>query len=299
MRLSDYRSLETEQLTDLLFMAEDRLEAGAIAEMARRDEMLPILIQVVTTKHNWLSELPAWWAVVHATYSLGLRGGEEAAPPLLAALRWSDAYDCDWVTEVLPSIFGRLGPPAIPGLTSVVRDSAAGWSVRDVAMKGLAAISLSHTDSAEHVFRIIGERFMDEGEERSVRQLAGLILLDFRRADYRLAMIHFAKESPLVSDMDLWYIPGLNSEEVEWAFRGGEPELWHYTDDWMRFYDPAEIQRRQKRWMRERMGYGRGGRDQQQPSGGGGRVLPLWDPSPGGAPPESPPDSDPDTSGKS
>ncbi len=296
MRLTDYRNMDADQLAELLFIAEDRLELACVQEMARREEMLPILSQVVTTKHNWLSELPAWWAVVHSTYILGMRGGEEAVMPLLAALRWSDAFDCDWVTEVLPAIFGRLGPAAIPGLTAVIRDPSAGWAVRDVAMKGLAAMSLSWPESTEHVFRLIGERFMDEGEEPSVRHLAGHILLDFRRADYRLALVKYAKDQALVSEFDYWYNPGLNSDEVEWAFRGGEPELWHYTDDWMRFYEPAEIQRRQKRWMRERLGAGRLPRDRQQP-GGGGRVLPLWDRNPDQGTAEPPAKPEPDNPG--
>lgn len=293
MRPVDYRSMDDEQLMDMLYVAEDRLPRVAAEEIAGRDSFLLFLSQAVMEKHSWLAELPSWWAVVHATYLLGHRGGEEVVMPLLTALRWADAYDCDWVTEVLPSICGQVGPAMIPGLTAVARDPAAGWSARDLALKGLGAISLSHPDSGQHVFTIIGQRFMDEGEDRTVRQLAGNILLDFRRADYRLALSKFAREDWAARDLDAWYPGSFDPEEVEWCFRQNETEVWHYQEDWMRFYEPSEIQRRQKRWQREKLGMGRSSRERQPPAGGG-RVLPLWgepgDPDTSGSPPNRDPE---------
>jgi hypothetical protein len=259
-------------LADLLYTKEDRLPRDVAAEIARRPTMVAFLGQILTDKQSWLAELPEWWAVVHASYILGLRGGEEAVQPLLSALRWADAFDCDWVGEVLPSILGVLGPPAIAGLTAVTRDITAGWSARDIAMQGLAAISLRHPESAAHVFHIIGERFMDEGEDRLVRQLAGRILLDFRCQNYRLALLKFAREEAGLYDTGAWYNDGFSPEEVEWAFHQSEPEPWHYQEDWMHFYEPSEIQRRQKRWAREHLSRAPGGRERVL-GVGGGRVL--------------------------
>lgn len=271
-----YAAMEDEQLFELLFTVEDRMDAEAAEEIARRDGLAPYLGQLAMDKQSWLAELPEWWAVVHATYLLGHRGEEEGVLPLLAALRWSDAFDCDWVTELLPSIFGRLGSMCIPGLTAVCRDQAAGWSARDLALKSMAAISLTEPASTEHVFRIVGERFMDEGEERLLRQLSGQILLDFRRVEYRMALGKFAREEWAYHELDMFYPLGLDPEEVEAAFRyAAQPETWHYQEDWMRFYQPAEIQRRQKRWARERISQNHPGRDRMPPTGGG-RVLPLW-----------------------
>ncbi len=269
----DYTSLADEQLIEMLFWAEDRLPLEAAQEIARRDSLADYLRQVVTDKPNWLTELPEWWAVVHATYILAMRGTDEEVSPMLSALRWADAFDCDWVTELMPSMFGDLGPIALAGLTAVARDVTAGWSVRDIALKSMAAIAFKHPDSNDHVFRIIGERFMDEEEDRVLRQLAGQILLDFRRVEYRLALLSFAREELHLRSEDAWYMAGFGPEEVEWSFRSDEPELWHYTEDWTKFYDPAEIQRRQKRWARERLG-NRKNSTFKIPSGGG-HVLPL------------------------
>lgn len=270
-----YAGLADDQLFEAIFTAEDRLPREAVEEVAFRDSLAPYLGQMVMDKQSWLADLPDWWAVVHATYALGLRGGEETVLPLVAALRWADAFDCDWVTELLPSIFGSVGPSAIPWLTAVARDQAAGWSCRDLALRSLASIGLKHESSNEHVFKIIGERFMDEGEDRLVRQMAGQVLLDFRHQGYRMALLKFSREDWAFKDMDYLYPACLDPEEVELAFKQNKPELWHYQEDWMHFYDPGEIQRRLKRWTRERLS-GVGQNRQVKPPTGGGRVLPLW-----------------------
>ncbi len=290
----DYSTLDDESLAELLYLCEDRLELAAVREAARRPSLVPILAQIVMNKQSWLAELPEWWAVVHATYILGYNAGEAVVTPLLTVLRWADAFDCDWVTELLPSIFRRVGPAMIPGLTAITRDPAAGWSARDLAMKGLAAITCDHPDSGEHVFRIIGQRFMDESEDRPVRQFAGQILLDFRRREYHMALLKFAREELALRERDIWYPAGFDPDEVDWILRQPEPELWHYQEDWMRFYEPAEIQRRQKRWARERMNTSRPGPAPKEQPAGGGRVLSFWRKGKKPDPPLAPPSNDPD-----
>lgn len=269
----NYAQLPDERLAELLYASEDRLPLEAAQEIAGRDSFLPLLCDLVMDKQSWLSDLPEWWNVVHATYILAMRGGEEAALPLLSALRWADAFDCDWVTEFMPSIMGKLGPPAIPGLTTVCQDRTAGWSARDLALKGLAATSLDHPECKDLVFGVIGQRFMDESEDRVLRQLAGQVLLDFRVQNYRMALLKFAREDWSFKDLDFCYPAGFAPEEVEWSFKRSEPEVWHYQDDWTRFYDPAEIQRRQKRWGKERIGSSQSCR---LPGGSQDRVVSIW-----------------------
>ena len=267
----DYSLMSDTELLELVFLAEDRLERPAAEEIARRRSLEGALAQIIMDKNSWVAELPEWWAVVHATYLLGFRGGARQVVPLLAALRWADAFDCDWVTELLPSIFGRIGPAAISGLKAVAADPTAGISARDLAMQSLAAVSLGAPEVEQEVFGFIGAVFMDPSEERVLRQLAGHILLDFRRQEYRMALITFAREQARIAEP--WEPPAFGPEHVEWTFRDPVPEIWHYRQDWMSFYDPGEIQRRQKRWYRDRVAKaGRGGRI----APGGGKVLPLW-----------------------
>lgn len=270
-----YANMDDEQLGEMLFFSEDRLSLEAARTIAGNEVLFPFLCQLVMDKKSWLLDLPEWWGVVHASYILALRGGGEVVLPLLSALRWSDAFDCDWVTELMPSMLGAQGPAVTPGLTAVVRDATAGWSARDLAMKGLAAITLGHPQAKEHNFRIIGERFMDEGENRIVRQLAGQILLDFRAENYRLPLLKFAREELSIQQQDNWQWTGFSPEEVEWCFHSPEPETWHYQEDWMRFYDPAEIQKRQKRWAKERLGF-RADSQQNGRVAKNGQLLSLW-----------------------
>ncbi|MBU0515510.1 MAG: SEC-C domain-containing protein [Proteobacteria bacterium] len=150
----------------------------------------------------------------------------------------------------------------------------------------MASVSINHPEYARAIFRRVGQVFMDESEDRTVRQFAGQVLLDFRRTEYRMALLKFAREEVAIKQNDAWYPLGFDAEDVEIAFHQSEPELWYYTEDWMRFYEPPEIQRRQKRWARDRLG--RVKLNDRPPGGRGeGRVL-NFDPDPGRLRPNDP-----------
>ena len=96
-----------ENLLIELFTSADQMGRASVDELIlRADELLPELKQLVMDRHAWQAAVPEWWAPVHATYILGAIGGERVVTALLSALRWSDAFDNDWVTEVLHAIFG-------------------------------------------------------------------------------------------------------------------------------------------------------------------------------------------------
>ncbi len=277
----DYNKLDDQLLSEMLLICEDRLELAAAREMAARASMTELLSAIAADKHGWLAELPEFWAPVHASFILAYHGGAEVMPPLLAALRWADAFDCDWVTEAMPSMFGSLGMLAIADLSLVANDASAGWSARGIALQGLAAVSLRCPQAKESIFGLIGNIFMDEGQDRLLRQMAGNILLDFREMSYRMALGKFAREQEGSLEAGYWQGAFFSNDDVEFAFRKLEPEILFYQDDWMRFYDPREIQRRQKRWQKERLTQTR------RPShGSGGKVLSLWKPGDGPYKPE-------------
>lgn len=95
-----YQEFSEDDLVRLLFTEEDRLPRAAVDEFLRRGErMIPFLAEIVSDQLNWTRGVPEWWAVVHATFILGAMGTESAIVPFLRALRWADAFDCDWVTE--------------------------------------------------------------------------------------------------------------------------------------------------------------------------------------------------------
>lgn len=276
MTTTNYALLDDQQLGELMIINEDRLSLDAAREIASRASMVEPLSSILRDKQSWLAELPEFWAVVHSSFILGYHGGEEVLEPLLAGLRWADAFDCDWVTESLPPIFGSLGAVAYNWLKQVADDSIAGWSARGVALQGLAAVSLRVPELKNDTFKLIGNIFMHESQDWCLRQMAGNILLDFREISYRMALAKFARENE--SERVHWHFNGFSSEDVDIAFRRTEPEIWFYQDNWMRFYDPHEIQRRQKRWQKERMTQSR----RTSFAAGNGRVISLW--KPGDAP---------------
>lgn len=250
--MSDLWTLSDDKLIDLLFTEEDRLTRLMVEEFLRRKGLVERLAEIVADPYNWNEPLPAWWAVVHAVYLLGATGTAETVLPLLRALRYAEACENDWVTEDLPSIFGKVGLPAVAGLRSVAADRTTGWLSRAIALEGLAAITLKHPEISQEVFSLIRDYFLDETEERAFRQLAGHVLLDFLRADCRAELAAFGKDEALTAGRDGSYKPAFTHEDVEEDFRRGIQELEHYTRDWLAFYRSDAITERQGRWEHDR-----------------------------------------------
>lgn len=189
--------------------------------------------------------------MVHATFLLGAIGGKEAVVPVLTALRWADAYDCDWVLEAIPSICGRLGLDALELLSMMAKDLTSGWYVRCIAMEGMAAIAHRHPEAAERVLEEIGGFLNDPDEDRYIRASAGHILLDFRMDAWRDTLMTFAQMEEARQKEGPFDTPDFVQKDVEEAFNSPGKELYFYTRDWMNFYEPEEIARRQKRWKEE------------------------------------------------
>jgi hypothetical protein len=250
--MQSFVTLSDEELIDLLFSEEDRLPMAAVEEFLRRgDRLVSELSEIVYAKNNWICDVPEWWAAVHATYLLGVIGGEAVIPPLLAALRWSDAFDCDWITEDLPSIFGKIGPAALVPLRSIAFDLTAGWGARTIAMQGMAAVTVYHPERADEVFSTIGEFFINPSDQHGTDQMAAGILLDFLRREYYRPLLDFAEEEQNQKEEDPLYPAVLSQDEVKELFERGEANIWNYTRDWLDFYDEENIRERQERWARE------------------------------------------------
>jgi hypothetical protein len=245
--------MNNEELIDLLFTEDDRLSRPAVNEIVRRaDELMPDLASITMDRLLWTAEPPDWWATVHASYVLGAIGTEEAITPLKSALRWSDAYDNEWVTEDLPSIFGHMGKVARGALETMVADRSAGWSARAIAMDGLAAVAVHHPEIEEEIVRMIAAILDDGHEEPGARRSAATILLDFRRADCEEALVAFAREEEGRFKDDGSGRGMLTIKEVEKGLAVSQRDLSFYQRDWMKFYDPKEIRVRQERWAEER-----------------------------------------------
>jgi hypothetical protein len=251
--MPDYRSLSDDELMGALFTSEDRLPREAVDEFLRRGRgLVPRLAAIVSDSFYWNEALPRWWAVIHAVYILGAIGRPETVLPLLKTLRYAEACENDWVTEELPSIFGRIGSPAIEGLRKIAGDVTSGWLVRGVALESLAAVTILHPDLKEETFRFIHACFRNENEERRLRQSAGHILIDFLRTECREDLVAFGRDEKQRREEDPSYRFAFTDDEVEKEFARGTKSLDPYMRDWLAFYDPEEIEERRKRWEEEK-----------------------------------------------
>lgn len=274
-----YHSVPDLDLVELLFTAGDELPREVVDEFLRRGtRVLPLLHDIVADKGLWMAPLPEWWAAVHATYILGATENPEVLRSLLTALRWADAFDCDWVTEDLPSMLGRLGTAGWQPLLSIVNDETAGPGARSIALASLAAISLDAPFLREEALARASALLADDtGEDLYLRQTAANVLLEFRSTLHRDLLVSFGKEEAARRDADPEYPGAFYDWEVdEFLESQGEGDMLdYYRRDWLSFYEPEEITRRQERWTREQEEETENAQDRQPPPAGRGLKAPC------------------------
>ena len=250
--MADYQNLTDDELLALLFTQEDRLPRAVMGEFIRRGErMVEPLSEIISNQYSWIKGLPEWWAVVHAVYILGAIGGKDVILPLLRGMRWAVSYDCDWVTEDLPSIFGKIGIAAIDDLHLIAKDRTSDWFTRSMPIEGLAAITINNPDIEKDIFLFINSILKDNSEDRVVRQTAGSVLIDFMRVEYKEDLLAFGREEKSLKDKDFDYLHFFSDDDVEEWFSEGKNDLRFYTKDWLGFYNEDEIRKRQERWKKE------------------------------------------------
>ena len=240
--------LETnEKLLMELFSNADQLKRASIDLMIlRADELLPDLKQIVMDRHAWQADLPDWWAPVHATYLLGAIGGERVVTPLLAALRWADAFDNEWVTETLPSIFGSVGEVALSSLETILHDESAGSGARGLALDSLAAMSLWHPQLETIVFPKIIALFRNPQMAFELRLAAASILLDFRYRDLRDELISFV-ELDAKQNLQHAELMSFSAEEIDRELAQSYRAETYYKHDWLSFYESGQVSQRMLR----------------------------------------------------
>lgn len=252
MEKKNYKKLDNEALARLLFEEEDRLSIEAVDEIIRRsDEFLPVLSDITMDRSLWIADLPQWWVTVHSTYILGKIGGPETVIPLMSALRWSDAYDNEWITEDLPSILGSLGETSWLSVLQVVKDRSAGWSARSIAMDALGSQALNRPNVEEEAMEMLGRVLKNEAEELGARRSAAFVLLDFRRSDYKKELMSFAKQEKRIQQQFADYMVAFSVQDVENDLTAPRIAMDFYMRDWMTFYEAGEIKARQKKWKEE------------------------------------------------
>ena len=249
----DYSMLESDKLVNLLFAEEDRLPRAAVDEFIRRgNSIIEPLSKIVLEESNWDKDAPEFWTPIHAVFILGATGAQEAVPPLITAIKWSEKYNVDWVFEVFPSIFGKIGMPALESLRQFVQDKEQDWYVRTIALQGLAAVAVYNPEAENDIIFFIHSIFTNKEENIDVRVGAANVLLDFKRDEFKESLLAFCEEerkyretSPfsqlfhLMQKMLKVFSPKMKKTSVFTPATG------------CLFYDEEHIKKRQERWKTE------------------------------------------------
>lgn len=249
-----FRNLSDVELIDLMHSMGDGLPREVVDELLDRgSRVIPYLYVIVSDKTAWTRPIPDWWATVHATYILGAFEIPETLPALLSALRWADAFDCEWVTEDLPSMFGRLGDIAYGPLQAVARDVSAGWGARSIALSSMAAVALRARHLKEPFLDFAAYILSDVTEPVPLRQTAANTLMDFRSDAHRQLLLSFGREEAQRKEDIPEYEGVFYDYEVDEFLSSddAQKDLHYYRRDWLVFYDPEERERRREFWDEE------------------------------------------------
>jgi|GEM_PF-1909041 len=248
----EYTVLTDEELLDLLYTQEDRLPRKAVDEFIHRGQsMVPLLSEIVSDQFSWTEDMPEWWAVVHASFILGAIGTKSVIIPLLHAARWADAFDCDWVTEAMPAMLGRIGEDAAPFLKTMAKDLTNGYFVRSMAMDALGVMAWRKPTIKEDISVFIYSIFMDEQSQLDNKQDAGNILLDLGCTQYRQSLLDFARQERERTKQNKFYLVRFFEKDVEAALNKKDRDIEIYDHDWLSFYDEKKISSRSEPWLEE------------------------------------------------
>jgi hypothetical protein len=86
----------------------------------RRENMLPFLSRILSKEKNFQLEGEAFWGVVHAVYILGIFRDIRGFDALVFASKFGTVYEIDWIPDVLPECYFRMGKDIIPRLMNQI-----------------------------------------------------------------------------------------------------------------------------------------------------------------------------------
>jgi hypothetical protein len=147
---------------------------------------IPALIDIA---REWLDieerpEDDILYAPVHAWRALGQLRAFEAVEPLLAMQKAMDELSPDWYLEEFPYVFGWIGLPAIPALTTYLADQQNIEFPRVSATSGLKEIAKRYPDTRDQVVEILTRQLANhEPEAYSLNGFLVSRLLDLKAVE--------------------------------------------------------------------------------------------------------------------
>lgn len=250
-----YAALSDAELINLMFTGADRLPMEFAREViARGTRMIAPMAGIIAEPENWERGDAGWCAVLHSVFLTGAIGGKEAVKPLIDAIFPATETSNYWITEALPSIFGRVGLYAADELKTIARNPAWDWFTRNTAFEGLGAIALNNPEFEPEALSFLAAIAADKKEDPEGRVWAGQTLLDFGKAEHKELLLELVDTVVLGREFD--------RDDVEKA-ASGKTHFTQMQKDWLSFYSTEEIAARQKRWKEE----ARGGAEEPESDG--------------------------------
>jgi len=214
------------------------------AILAKEQEAVIPLCDVLEDVDYWEAEDNRRWMPLHAVKLLGMLADPKALPQLVNALIPACKVWDDWIMEDLPTVFGRMGLPAISHLEEFIHTYRMGdefcWS-RSTAANGLVAIALNNPNEQEHILTLLYGLFLEEDDPEFLGFVAGSIL-DFGDPS-SIPVLEKAFDRGVIDEFiinrdDLL----INSKKL--------PGI--YNTDLLNFYDPEQVAERRVRWDKEK-----------------------------------------------
>jgi hypothetical protein len=208
----------------------------AQAILAKEQEAVIPLCDILQDKHYWEAEDDKQFMPQHAVKLLGMLADPRAVPQLVDALiQACKVYDYS-IIEDLPTVFGRIGTPAIFPLEEFIhfyKGDNEFWFPRNTAADGLLAIALRHPHEQERILTFLHELFSEKDDEEFLG-FAAKSLLNFGDLS-SIPVLEKAFDRGIIDD----YI--ITRDELS-KKRVRPPGM--YNKDLLQFYDPEQVAER-------------------------------------------------------
>lgn len=243
--------LDEAALIECLRRDGDRVPRNLIdACAARGDTMIQALRQLLDSPQIQAStDEGDWWMTLHAAMVAGLIPTDAAGALLVELLRRIETEDDDmpdWLAGYWPALFANKPLTVVVPLRALVESADSGTFCTSQAADAVVRLACRESEEQrEAALDWIAGLAGDERRELDDRLGFCFTLLDYPRDRHRPLLEKMARlQRGWGKDFDM--------KNIEQAFAQGrdDPEWERFTDPW-KFYEPEEIETRQRRWAEE------------------------------------------------
>lgn len=240
-----YSDLSIQELLRALEELGDQVPMELVqAILAKEPEAVIPLRDILQDDQSWEAQGNKQWMPLHAVKLLGTMADLRALPQLVNTLIQAYEVEDEWIMEDLPTVFGRIGPPAIDLLEEFIQayegDDKVWWS-RSAAADGLVAIAMNYPCEQECILTFLHGLFSEDDDPIFLSFLVKSLLNLGDTTSFPILEEAFDRG---IIDEFIIARDDLNSAK--------KVPRNLYNKDLLDFYGPEEVARRKKRWDKEK-----------------------------------------------